>query len=289
MLRRGIREMLQRGRCLMGKPGGGEFRVTDVHFLEIFQPPQAPVGAYAAQIECRDAKGFRADLAVPGVKPAKVEIRLAIGQFARFDRMGVIDQKHEHIPVRGIERRRFLGNIDERVVGHARPLDRPRNFPARIADPITGKSHDGLHQFMVPDPAIIGACRRAQFGAAAVCLQQFHLFAAMGDEAMLQVDPGKGGRKLAQIGGRRTDKAGHLAKGPVGRGNRALVTRRHQHQAFGIVAFGFNPDRTAFDDAGRGPVSPQAHAVMKRGERKEFLVIRAREPFRRYPAAHASA
>jgi hypothetical protein len=30
--------MLQRGRCLMGKPGGGEFRVTDVHFLEIFQP-----------------------------------------------------------------------------------------------------------------------------------------------------------------------------------------------------------------------------------------------------------
>jgi hypothetical protein len=104
------------------------------------------------------------------------------------------------------------------------------------------QSHDGLHQFMVPDPAIIGAGRRAQFGAAAFGLQQFHLFAAMGDEAMLQVDPGKGGRKLAQIGGRRTDKAGQLAK-PVGRGNRALVTRRHQHQAFGIVAFGLNPDR----------------------------------------------
>lgn len=48
MRRRGVREMFERWRRLMGKPGTGEFRVTDVDLFEILDAPKASVRAHAS-------------------------------------------------------------------------------------------------------------------------------------------------------------------------------------------------------------------------------------------------
>src|SRR3546814_17039056 len=61
-------------------------------------------------------------------------------------------------------RRRVLGNVDERVVGHRRPVEQTRHLPARVADPVARDLHHGRDQFMNPDAAVIGTGHRAKFG-----------------------------------------------------------------------------------------------------------------------------
>src|SRR3546814_12681615 len=77
----------------------------------------------SSDLEGRDAERLRADLAVPRVEAPEIEIGIAVRQFARLDRMRVVDEEQEDIAVAGIERRRVLGNVDERVVGHRRPVE----------------------------------------------------------------------------------------------------------------------------------------------------------------------
>ena len=281
--------MLERGRGLMRETGTGEFRVADVDLLEILDTPQTAVGAYAAQIESRDPERFGADFTVPGVEPSKIKVGIAIRELAGLDRVRVVHEEQENVPVRCVERGRLPGDIDMRVVGHAAPVERSRHLPARVADAIAGKGHHRLDQFPVEDPAIFRSGRRAQFGATILGLEQFDLLAPVVDQPMLQVDAGKRGRQLAQIRGRGTDETCYLAKGPVSGCKRSIIARRHQHQPLWIVAFRLDPDRPAFNDTRGRTVRAAAHGIIKTGQREIFLIVRTGEPLGRYAAAHASA
>ncbi len=85
-------------------------------------------------------------------------------------------------------------------------------------------------QLMVVDAAIVRAGDGAQLGPAVRHLQGLDLLGAMGREPILQVDAGERGRKLAQIRGRRTDKAGELAEAPMGWQDGRIAAWQHQRE-----------------------------------------------------------
>src|SRR3546814_6825585 len=96
---------------------GRELAVPDADLLEAFRAPDIAVHANRAEVEGRDAERLRADLAVPRVEAPEIEIGIAVRQFARLDRMRVVDEEQEDIAVAGIERRREIGRAScrERV------------------------------------------------------------------------------------------------------------------------------------------------------------------------------
>src|SRR3546814_5616975 len=74
-----------------------------------------------------------------------------------------------------------------------------RNLPARIGNSVARNLHDGRDQFMVPDAAVIGSSDGAQFGAALIGLQELYLFAAVRQQAVLEIDAGERGGQAPQI------------------------------------------------------------------------------------------
>src|SRR3546814_18491979 len=84
--RRGIREILERRCGLVREAVGREFRVANFDLLEILDAPEVPVHADGAEIEGRHTERFGADLGVPAVEAAKVEIGFAVRKLAQIGR-----------------------------------------------------------------------------------------------------------------------------------------------------------------------------------------------------------
>src|SRR6185312_16627934 len=96
--------------------------VPDGDLLEPLDAPEVAVHADGAEIEGSDAERLRADLAVPAIEAAEVEVGIAVRQAARLDGVRVVDEEEEDVAVAGIERRRVLGDVDDWIVGHGRPV-----------------------------------------------------------------------------------------------------------------------------------------------------------------------
>src|SRR5690606_9553641 len=88
--RRGRRrgEPFQRGRRLVREPMAGELAVADRDLLEALGAPDIAIHANGAEVEGRHAESLGAHLAVPAIEAAEVEVGVAIGEAAGFDRMG---------------------------------------------------------------------------------------------------------------------------------------------------------------------------------------------------------
>ncbi len=65
-----------------------------------------------------------------------------------------------------VERRRILGDLDERIVDYGGPVERARHLPARIAHPVARDPHHRADQLVVPNTAVIGIGYRAQLDTA---------------------------------------------------------------------------------------------------------------------------
>jgi len=76
----------------------------------------------------------------------------------------------------------------------------PGTFPSRIAGPVACNLHRGGDKFVVPDTTIVRAGHGTKFDATVIGFQCFHQFSAVGQQAMLQIDPGQRRGKLPQIG-----------------------------------------------------------------------------------------
>src|SRR3546814_16151439 len=120
--------------------------------------------------------------------------------------MCVIDEEQENVAIRRVESRRLARDIDIGVIAHRPPVEHARNLPARIGNSVARNLHDGRDQFMVPDAAVIGSSDGAQFGAALIGLQELYLFAAVRQQAVLEIDAGERGGQAPQIWGGRTEE-----------------------------------------------------------------------------------
>jgi hypothetical protein len=254
--------------------------MPDADLLEPFGAPDIAVHADRAEIEGGDAERLRADLAVPGIEAPEEEIGIAIGQSARLDGVHVVDQEEEHVAIARIERGRVLGHVDMGIVGHARPVEQARDLPSGIAGAVAGDLHHRGDQFVIPDPAIVGSGDGAQFGASILGLERLHEFRAVREEAVLHVDAGERGGKLAEVARRRADQTGELAERPMGRLDRLVATGYDEREAFGIVARGFDPDRPRFDGPGCRTIGAGLHRLVELGQRQIALVVGTREPLR---------
>ena len=257
--------------------------MADDDLLEIFHAPQIAILADGTEIEARHAERLRADFRVPAIEASEIEVGRAVPETASFDRVQVVDQEKENVPVRCIERRRVLGNVDTRIVDPGRPVEHARHLPARIARAIAGDALHGLNQLMVKDPAIVWAGDGAKLNAAIVGLERFDLFGAIGGQAILQVDACEWRGELPQVSGRSADLACKLAEAPVGRRDRRVRAGQHQGQALGVGAVCFHMDERAFDHARPAAVRAIAHRPGEFVERQIALVRRTGKPLRGYP------
>jgi hypothetical protein len=82
--------------------------MADDDLLEIFHAPQIAILAYRTEIEARHAERLRPNFRVPTIETSEIEVGRAIPETASFDRIQVIDQEKENVPVRCIEGRRVL-------------------------------------------------------------------------------------------------------------------------------------------------------------------------------------
>lgn len=71
---RGLGEASQRWGGLMGKAGGGVFRVPDLDLLEVLDPLEITVLADRAQVEARDAERLGNHLRIPAIEPPEIEV-----------------------------------------------------------------------------------------------------------------------------------------------------------------------------------------------------------------------
>ena len=218
---------------------------------------------------------------VPAIEAAEIQVRRSVRQASGLDRMGVVDQKQEHVAVAGIERRGVLGDVHERVVGHRRPVQHARHFPPCVAGAVARDVHHGGDKLVIPDAAIFRAGDGAKLDATVIGFQRFHQFGAVGEQAMLQIDPGQRRGKLPHIGGWRADKAAQLPKTPMCRCHRFVTSRHQQSQPLGIVAGSLDPDGAAFHGAGLRALGAAAYRIIKIGQAEIALVIGAGKPFRR--------
>ena len=122
---------------------------------------------------------------------------------------------------------------------------------------------------MVEDPAVVRTGDRPELEAAVLDFQRLDLLGAVGGKAILQIDAGERGRKLAQIGCRRADQAGELAETPMRRRDGRVSTGQHQRQPLGIVAARLDADGLAFDDPGLAAFGPPLHRIVEVGERQD--------------------
>src|SRR5260370_12708612 len=191
----------------MSEARGCVFGMANDDLLEIFHTPQIAILAYRTKIKARHAERLRPDFRVPAIEAPEIEVGRAVPETASFDRVQVIDQEKENVPVGCIEGRRVLGNVDTRVVDSGRPVEHARHLPSRIACAVAGDALHSLNQLMVKDPAIVGAGDGAKLNAAIVGLERFDLFGSIGGKAILQVDTCEGSAKLPQVSGRTANPA----------------------------------------------------------------------------------
>src|SRR3546814_7616546 len=67
--------------------------ISNFDLLEILDAPEVPVHADGAEIGGRHTERFGADLGVPAVEAAKVEIGFAVRKLARLNRVRVVDEE----------------------------------------------------------------------------------------------------------------------------------------------------------------------------------------------------
>src|SRR5882757_4553771 len=194
--------------------------MTDDDFLEVLDAPQIAILADRTEIEARHAERLGSHFRVPAIEAPEIEVGRAVPKTASFDRVQVVNQEKENVPVRCIEGRRVLGNVDTGIVDPGRPVEHAWHLPSRIARAIAGDALDSLNQLMVKDPPIVWAGDGAKLNAAVVGLERFNLLGAIGGQAILQVDTCKGRGKLPQVSGRSADLTCKLAEAPVGRRDR---------------------------------------------------------------------
>ncbi len=271
---RGVGEIHQRRRRLVGEARGGVFGMADGDLLEVLDTPQVPVLAHGAQIEARHAERLGADLRVPAVEAAEEQVGRAVGQPPRLDRVEIVDEEQEHVAVAGIECRRVLRDVDARVVDTGRPVEDAGDLPTRIPGAVAGDALHRLDQFMVVDAAIVRPGDGAQFDPAVVGLQRLDLLATMGAQPVLQIDAGERGGELTEIGGGRADLGGELAEAPVRRHDRRLRPRQDQREALTVAAVRLDVDEVGRDDAGAAAFRPIAQGASEITERQEPLVVR---------------
>src|SRR5260221_1868853 len=156
--------------------------------LEIFHAPQIAILAYRTEIEARHAERLGSDFRVPAIEAAEIEVGRAVPETASFDRVQVIDQEEENVPVGCIESGRVLGNVDAGIVDPGRPVEHALHLPPRIARAIAGDALDSLNQLMVKDPAIVWTGDGAKLNAAVVGLERFDLFGAISGQSIWRVD-----------------------------------------------------------------------------------------------------
>ena len=94
-----LAKLRQRRRRLLREARGGVFRMPDGDLLEILDAPEIAVLAHGAEVEARDAERLRADLGVPAVEAAEVEVGRAVRQPAGLDRVEVVDEEQEDVAV----------------------------------------------------------------------------------------------------------------------------------------------------------------------------------------------
>lgn len=103
----------------------------------------------------------------------------------------------------------------------------------------------------------------------------------MRGQTILQIDAGKRGRELTEIGGRCADLAGELTEAPVRRRDGRVRAGQDQGEAFGIGAARLDMDQRGFDHAGPASLGSAAHGARQIVERQIALVGGAGEPFGR--------
>src|SRR6056297_3197542 len=86
----------------MGEAGGGVFRMPDGDLLEILDAPEVAVLADRAQVEAGDAERFGPNLRIPAIESPEIEVRPAVGQQPRLDRVQILDEEQEHVAVGGV-------------------------------------------------------------------------------------------------------------------------------------------------------------------------------------------
>ena len=286
---RGVYEVREgRGR-FTGEAVRGVLGMPDPDLLEVLDAPEIAVLADRPEIETGDAERLRADLRIPAIESPKEQVRRAVRQLARLNRIAIVDEEQKHVAVGGIERRRLLSHVDIRAVDARRPVEHAGDLPARVADAIARDPLDRRDQLVVVDTAIVGTGDGPQFSASVGGLEHLDLLGPVRGQAVLQVDPRKRRRKLAQIGRRCTHKAGELAEAPMGRGNRRVGSGHDQRQRLRIVAAGLDADRRTLDYARPAAVRAALDRRLKRRQRQVALVVGSREPFRRDAAVVAAA
>ena len=100
----------------------------------------------------------------------------------------------------------------------------------------------------------------------------------------MQIDPGQGRRKLAQVGGRRAHQRRELPEAPMRRRNRRFRAGQHQGETLGIVSAGLHPHRGALHRTRPALFRAAVDGREQRREGQEALVRRAREPLGRHAA-----
>ena len=176
-------------RCgFMGEPLRGKLGMANGDLLEILHAPEIAVHADGAEIEARNTKRLAADFAVPAIKSPEIQVRRSIRQPPRFDRVGIVDQKQEHVAVTGVKGRCVLGDVHEGIMRHGLPVEHARHLPSGVAGAIACDLHDGGNEFVVPDAPIVRPGDGAKLNASVVGFQGFDKLAAMREQAVLQVD-----------------------------------------------------------------------------------------------------
>src|ERR1700730_5376482 len=257
--------------------------MADDDLLEVFHAPQIAILADCTKIEARHAECLRANFRVPAIEAAEIEVGRAVPETASFDRVQVVNQEKENVPVRCIEGRRVLGNVDTRIVDPGRPVEHAWHLPPRITCAIAGDALHSLNQLMVKDPAIVWAGDGAKLNAAIVSLERFDLFGAIGGQAILQVDACERCGELPQVSSRSADLACKLAEAPMGRRDRRVRAGQPQSQAFGIGTAHIDMYERAFDHARPAAIRAIAHGAGQFAERQVALIRRAGKPLRGYP------
>ena len=121
--------------------------MTDGDLLEILDTPEIAVLADRPEIEARDPKRLGAHLGIPAIEAAEVEVRRAVRQLARLDRIEVVHQEQKDITIGGAQRGRVFRDVEVWVVDAGRPVQHARHLPARVAGPVACDPLHGTDQF----------------------------------------------------------------------------------------------------------------------------------------------
>ena len=258
--------------------------VADDDFLEVLDAPEIAVLTDRTKVEARDAERLRADLGVPTVEAPKVKVGRTVGETSRLDRIEIVDEEKEDVPVRRVERRRLPADRRRRIVNARVPVENARDLPARVADAVAGDPHDGLDQRVVVNTAIIGAGDGAKLCPSVFDLERLQPLCPTAREAVLQVARRQRRGKLAEIGRRRADEARELTEAPMRRMRRIGRAGQMQDKAGVILALGFDADRRDLYCPRAAFFRATSHRRMKVGKRKIPFVIGTREPLGGYAA-----